>query len=253
MSDPRRLLDEGANDFEAKLLRAGRRDEPSARNRRRVLAGLGLGSVLSTSVVASAGGSKVFSSGALGALRWVGGGAASALAIWAGVQALAPAPAPVKISEPSNRPAVVMAQPRPSEASPAPAAPAEAAPVNDMETSSTAKAVPAPRVAVAAAPERARDSLSAELAALDRARSALSSRDASLALRLLDEYTQRFPKPRLNTEAAVLRIEALSVRGDRASAARLGKEFLARQPNGPYARRVSSLIAEPLPSAKAEP
>lgn len=250
MSDPRRLLDEGANDFEAKLLRAGRRDAPSARNRRRVLAGLGLGSVLSTSVVASAGGSKALSSGALGALRWVGGGAVGVLAVWAGVQAFAPAKAVV--SEPANRPAVALVQPKLALAEATVAPPA--VPENGVEAPSAMKPVPAVRTAApAATQERARDSLSAELAALDRARSALSSRDTQLTLRLLDEYAQRFPKRRLNTEAAVLRIEALAARGDRAGAARLGKEFLARQPNGPYARRVSSLIAEPLPSAKAAP
>jgi hypothetical protein len=250
MSDPRRLLDEGANNFEAKLLRAGRRDAPSARNRRRVLAGLGLGSVLSSSVVASAGGSKVFSSGTLGALRWVGGGAVSVLAVWTGVQAFAPAPA--KVSEPAHRPAMALVQPK--RALPETTLPAPAVPENGAQAPSSVKPSLAARATgPVATQERARDSLSAELAALDRARSALASRDTQLALRLLDEYAQRFPKRRLDTEAAVLRIEALAARGDRASAARLGKEFLARQPNGPYARRVSSLIAEPLPSAKAEP
>jgi TolA-binding protein len=250
MSDPRRLLDQGANDFEAKLLRAGRRDAPSARNRRRVLAGLGLGSVLSTSVVASAGGSKALSSGALGALRWVGGGAVSVLAVWTGVQAFAPAKDVVSHS--ANRPAVALVQ-RAKPASPATTLSAPTVPETSAQAPSAAKPLSAARAAgPAATQERGRDSLSAELAALDRARSALASRDTQLALRLLDEYAQRFPKRRLNTEAAVLRIEALAARGDRASAARLGKEFLARQPNGPYARRVSSLIAEPLPSAKAE-
>lgn len=145
-----------------------------------------------------------------------------------------------------------MVQPKPAlpEATVAP----PAVPEKRAEAPSAVKLLPAARTAAAAATqERARDSLSAELAALDRARSALGSRDTQLTLRLLDEYAQRFPKRRLSTEAAVLRIEALAARGDRASAARLGKEFLARQPNGPYARRVSSLIAEPLPSAKAAP
>jgi hypothetical protein len=249
MNDPRRLLDEGANDFEATLLRAGRRDAPSVRNRRRVLVGLGLGSVLSTSVVASgAGGSKFLSSSTLGALRWVGGGTLGALAVWTSVQALAPAPA--KVREGLPRPALVAAQPNPQVEAPAPTP----LPVSESGVEAPAsKPAPARVSSAPSVQERARDSLSAELAALDRARSALASRDSQQALRLLDEYAQRFPKRRLNTEAAVLRIEALAARGDRASAARLGKEFLARQPNGPYARRVSSLIAEPLPSAKAEP
>ena len=32
--------------------------------------------------------------------------------------------------------------------------------------------------------------------------------------------------------------------GDTARATKLGKDFLARQPNGPYAKRVSSLIGD---------
>jgi hypothetical protein len=259
MSDPRRLLDEGANDFEAKLLRAGRRDAPSHRNRRRVLVGLGLGSVLSASAAASAGGTKFLSTGALNALRWVGGGAVSALAVWTAVEVSAPTPA--KVNQPSSQSAGARqastqpAAPSPSVSQPM-AVPEDAptsVPAASTELSSSAKP-PSPMrgVGAVATQDRAEGGLSAELAALDRARGALTSGDAGLTLRLLDDYGQRFPKRRLSTEAAVLRIEALSARGDQAGAARLGKEFLARQPNGPYARRVRSLIAEPAPSAKAE-
>ena len=49
-------------------------------------------------------------------------------------------------------------------------------------------------------------------------------------------------------EATVLRIEALAASGEKQAAARLGKAFLARDPNGPYARRVRSLIGEIDPS-----
>ena len=42
----------------------------------------------------------------------------------------------------------------------------------------------------------------------------------------------------------MLRIETLVKSGDTAQATRLGKAFLARQPNGPYAKRVSSLIGD---------
>ena len=42
----------------------------------------------------------------------------------------------------------------------------------------------------------------------------------------------------------MLRIETLVARGDQAGASRLGKAFLKRAPNSPYARRVRSLIGE---------
>lgn len=258
MSDPRRLLDEGADSFEARLLRAGQGDAPSARNRRRVMAGLGLSGVLSASVTASSAKASAqgwLSTSAAGGLRWVGGGALSAVAVWAGVHAVTPtAPAPVPAPQRAPMAATLPANPAASEqAREAPSVVAEAdavAPMNEVVRPGAARAVAPQRAATA---EGAQDSLSAELGALDGARRALLNHDASGALRLLDAYERRFPKRRLNTEASVLRIEALAARGDRDSAARMGKAFLARHPNGPYARRVSSLIAEPSSAAKAEP
>jgi hypothetical protein len=88
------------------------------------------------------------------------------------------------------------------------------------------------------------DSLPLELEALDRARSALAAGDASRALELLDEHSTRFPKARLRAESAVLRIEALVASGQKGAAIRLGKQLLTREPNGPYARRVRSLLEQ---------
>jgi hypothetical protein len=252
MTDPRRLVDEGADDFEVRLLRAARRDALSLGGRRRILAGLGFGGVITATLAASTAEAGVRGwASSLGALRWVAGGSVSALAVWAGVQALSPAPV---VKPPSGQVhAVVPARLETADVSGA-AEPSSAPPVveqaaapSQIEKGTLAKAVPTPRV------ERAQDSLQAELSALDQARAALSRRDAAGALRLLDDYAHRFPKRRLDTEATVLRIEALVARGDRTAAARLGKEFLARQPNGPYARRVSSLVADPTRAAKAEP
>jgi TolA-binding protein len=90
----------------------------------------------------------------------------------------------------------------------------------------------------------AKDPLALELAAIDQARGALARGDHALASRLLDRYAARFPKPRLGAEALVLRIETQVASGNRASAERLGKAFLKRNPNSPYARRVRSLIGD---------
>jgi TolA-binding protein len=87
-------------------------------------------------------------------------------------------------------------------------------------------------------------SLTAELTALEGARRALLSHDYSQSLRLLDDYTHRFPKRKLASEATVLRIEALAARGDRDAAARIGRDFLQNHPNGPYAQRVRSVIGD---------
>jgi hypothetical protein len=88
------------------------------------------------------------------------------------------------------------------------------------------------------------DTLPLELQAIDEARGALARGDHALASRLLDRYSTRFPKPRLGAEATMLRIETRVAGGDRAGASRLGKAFLKRAPNSPYARRVRSLIGE---------
>jgi TolA-binding protein len=227
MNDPVRLLEVGANEFEAKLLRAGRSDAIPARSRAQILAGIGIGGLLTAATVAS--GVRAATSKGWLATAGVGAGA---LAIWAGVWSQAPeskpdVPAPVVA--PAVRPA------RPIERTPPPAvAPA-----------------PEPEATPAAAPARPRSaqverdaSLTAELAALEQARGAFLRRDYSQTLRLLDEYAQRFPKRRLGSEATVLRIEALAARGDRQSATRIGRDFLQSQPNGPYAQRVRSVIGD---------
>jgi hypothetical protein len=252
MTDPRRLVDEGADDFEVRLLRAARRDTLSLGGRRRILAGLGFGGVISATLAASTAEAGVRGwASSLGPLRLLAGGSVGALAVWAGVQALSPAP--VAKAPSAHVQVAVPARVEKADVNEA-ALPTSAPPVVEQasapgptEKGGLAKAVSTPRA------ERAQDSLPAELSALDQARAALSRRDASGALRLLDDYARHFPKRRLDTEATVLRIEALVARGDRATAARLGKEFLARQPNGPYARRVSSLVADPTHAAKAEP
>src|SRR5690242_4377794 len=101
MSDPTRLLERGADAFEAKLLRAGRSDQMSAHSRRQILAGIGIGGLLTASTVASG-----VRAAAKGWFAKAGLGAASALAIWAGVRAThpnapeTPAVAPAAVAHP---------------------------------------------------------------------------------------------------------------------------------------------------------
>jgi len=226
MNDPVRLLEVGASSFEAELLRAGRSDAPSAHSRRQILAGIGIGGLLTASTVASG-----VRAAAKGWFTTVGVGAASVVAIWAGVRA---SEAPPVDPVPAVTPVAVAA----ARQAPAPLPVAEPAPAPE----------PVPVVAPAKAPARngpAVDaSLTAELAALEQARGAFLKHDYGQTLRLLDDYSRRFPKRQLASEATVLRIETLSARGDRDSAARLGQSFLQSHPNGPYAQRVKSLIGD---------
>ena len=236
MSDPTRLLDQGADEFEASLLRAGRADAMSSRSRRQILAGIGIGGLLSATTVASG-----VRAAAKGWLAKAGIGAASVLAIWAGVRANHPTPleAPLARSTPAVAPA--------RQAAPAPAAKSRVEPPapEPVATTEPVKAVAPVRAAVEREP-----SLTAELASIEQARRAFLAHDYAQSLKLLDEYTRRFPKRQLASEATVLRIEALAAKGDRDTAARIGRDFLQNHPNGPYAKRVRSVIGDSSPNAR---
>lgn len=238
MSDPQPLLRAGASKFEADLLRAGQADELPSTSRRRIMTGLGIGGgLLSATTIAS--GVNATSAKSIFATLGLGGAisAVSAVAIWAGISALSPAPPP---APPPARAPVVSPSPPPTATAP----PAVTATVTDApdDVAPLAAKAPVPRSA-----ERGTETLSLELAALEQSRAALGRRDYSAALRLLDDYARRFPKRRLDSEATVLRIEALAARGDRAAASRVGNQFLATHANSPYARRVRSLIGDSNP------
>lgn len=94
---------------------------------------------------------------------------------------------------------------------------------------------------------RASMSVSAELAVLDRSHAALAAGEPARALAILDEYMSAFPRGTMGPEATVLRVEALVKAGDRRAAARAAEALLATSPGSPYARRIESLLAMPIP------
>jgi hypothetical protein len=233
VNDPRRLIDEGSTGFESKLLRAGRKDAPAPHNRKRIAAALGVGSVFAASTVAtgaSATGKTWLGLATATAFRLTAGLTAGALAIYAGMRALSPEP-----KAPSAKPIVTETRRAPPSLPKEATAPVASAPPVE-EVSEPVVRRPVASTAV--------DTLSEELAVLDQARRALAKRDYAGALASLDDYTRRFPKRRLSSEATVLRIETLVKSGDVPQATRIGKDFLASQPNGPYAKRVASLIGD---------
>jgi len=238
VTDPKRLIDEGSA-FERELLRAGRKDAVSQRSALAITAALGVAApIAATSALGTAGTAGTASAAASGgklvtvktALAIAGAGAMGALTVWGVIQLVptdAPPPAPrVETKGKLTAPAF---------------AGAKTEPVAPVETAQPEPAkAPAP---IARAPVAAKtDTLPLEFETIDGARSALARGDAQGALALLDRYAKRFPKPRLGAEATVLRIEALAASGRRDEAVRLGKALLTREPRGPYARRVRSLI-----------
>jgi hypothetical protein len=122
----------------------------------------------------------------------------------------------------------------PSEAMPLPAAPPPSAP---------AAALPrAPRAEAKAVLSSA--DLTAELAAIDGARSALTGGDASGALSQLDAYSRTYPRGRLLLEAEVLRIDALARSGQREAAKRRAELFVQRYPKSVLKARVRGYLTE---------
>lgn len=248
MSDPRRLLDDSASEFESRLLVAGQHDGPSAASRRRVMAGLGFGGALSVATVAST--AEASSSGWLSNLghaalkHWGISAALSGAAVWAGVTLFADDGAEAVVKPKGPATTGVLARP------PAPVADvADIARVTPVEPKSDVapllepeESAIAPRSSKGAAANKGGSALSDELAALESSRRALVAGDAKRTLVLLDDYARKFPKARLGTEASVLRIEALMASGDKGRARRLAKDFLTRHTNGPYERRVRSLM-----------
>jgi TolA-binding protein len=238
VKDPERLLDDGANELELTLLQAGDADMPSAQSRQAALAALGLsGALLSAAPPAAAAGSAAISSGArLLAAKWwaIGALVTASGAAGLGYATLRGAPAPTpSVSHVAER------APAPAVAGPA----VEPAP----ESSDRPTAVPSSRERLQPLPSP-RSSSSAgssgiqeQIALIDRARSAVAAHQPGAALAALDEYQRRYPGGVLVQEAALLRIESLLARGDKASAARLGHQFLQRYPRSPMAARVKTL------------
>jgi len=88
------------------------------------------------------------------------------------------------------------------------------------------------------------ESLSAELRLLDVARAAVDARNPEAAQRALDAYAQRFPRGRLEPEAAVLRLAVLVRQGQRSAAQALAARLLASEAYEAYAYRIRSLLRE---------
>ncbi len=236
MTDPTRLIDEaGGDDLEGSLLQLARNEGPSTDGRRKILAAIAAASATSlTTQQAQA--TKAAGKG-LTVAKW-------------GVLAVAAVAIPAAIMLRNTDDSPTLRKPAPS-ALEAPATEVKATP---LAAASGAEgpaplaledlpALPsvAPAAGVAPAAKQAQGSLADEVAQLQKAKLALKAGSAAQALTELGTYAQRFPRPMLGAEAAVLRIEALSQSGDGARAKAQAESFLAKNPNSPYAARLRSL------------
>jgi hypothetical protein len=276
MSDPVRLLQEGADDFELELLRSAQGDAGSDRLMRRTLGAVAAAGTL-TAASAAGQAAVVAKAGGLSLLKWIGIGALAGVGVVTTYAVSRPDPAPAEPARAAVAPVVVargaaVAKSTPGETvtAPAPAgnaadldapAPPPSAPPAAAEPS---PASPTPARAIAAAPAApdgagrpaatepaapreasptdARASLRAEVASLDKARGALGRGDGAGALRELDRHAAEFPRGALGPEATVLRIDALTRTGQRAAAEALAERFLASPAHAAHATRVHSIL-----------
>ena len=255
MTEPRRLLEEGATGIELALLRSARADEPVEGAAERVLLALG-GATLGVGVATSQAAAQALSGSSVS-----GGAYAAAPAMKLGVLAKVGLVALVGVGAVGGGAIVYFMNGRgsaPAEIS-GPRAPAsEHAPVPGGETSSGA-AGELPSATRAAATGRSRESedirgrgnpagadesLRAEIRVLDLARAAVDARDPAAAQHALDGYARRFPQGHLRPEASVLRLAVLVQQHRRAAAKSLGTKLLSSLSFKAYEQRIRSLLRE---------
>jgi hypothetical protein len=280
VSEPTRLRDQGGPG--ALLLGAAADDGPSATSFERTARRLGVaGAVLgATSTVATtaAGGTAAKGAVAGGVIAGAGLGAGSAAGTAAGVASGSVSVLAAKIglafvvsaalvggATIATRPSTKLAQPTtaaPTTTEIAPPTPANAAhegsggarPPESAAKEPTAEATTAPAPSATSpmdtAPKKATpgakgaspDPLRDEVLRLDEARAKLARGDAAGALVSLDQHAREFPRGFLGAEAEVLRVEALFKAGRTDEARARGERLLAREPNGPHAKRLRTLL-----------
>jgi len=237
MTDPTRLIEEAGGDaLEGSLLQLARSEGPSTDGRRKILAAIAAGSA--TSLATQQARAASTTGKGLTVAKW-SILAVAAVAIPAAILLRGGDDASTQVK---SAPSALKAPATEVKATPSPAAPPEAAgpaplALEDLPTLPSV----APGTGTAPSSKQAQGSLADEVAQLQKAKLALKGGSPAQALAELATYGQRFPRPMLGAEAAVLRIEALSQSGDSARAKTLAEGFLAKNPNSPYAARLRSL------------
>jgi hypothetical protein len=229
MNDPERLLDRHDSELAGALLRALKADAPRADSKRRALAAAAFAAATAKSSAGSAAGSLLGS-----AAKWamVGGLLGGTLAGGGALLERRAAPPPLaSVVSPAGARMNELAQ-------------SERVPPPSQRETPRAQELPAPPRPAASSAEPGTD-LREQRLAIEAARQELSAGRADAALAKLDDYRVRFPRLAFHQESIVLRIEALQMRGDHASARSLGRTFLDANPDSPLARRVRSLTRLP--------
>ncbi|HWZ89936.1 MAG TPA: outer membrane protein assembly factor BamD [Polyangiaceae bacterium] len=246
MSDLKLVAPDQPTPLERLLLDAAANEAPSAEQRIRVRAALGL-SVMTVPPPPAARVGRIATFGKV-AIGGVVAASAIALLVLAGVgRKSAPAPhagsaAPIAAPSVPAKPALgntaePVASPLPpvEPASDSPAAGSSAAKSAPKSVASTSGLGKTPAPADSAA------DLSEQLRLIDAARAAVAAGNASAASQALASYGAKFPHGSFGQEAAVLRIETFDLQGNHAQATALARSFLAQHPNSPHVSLVQRI------------
>ena len=242
MSDLKLVAPNQPSPLERLLLDAAANESPSAEQRMRVRAALGLSVVTAPAApVARAGRAASLGKAAIGSA--VVASAVVALLLSGMLHKPVPAPLPL-LAAPTSVPS-----PAPQLQAPAAAEPV-ASPLPPVESASNSAATPSlPKVAVRSvssvsktpAPADSATDSGEQLLLIDAARSAVAAGNASAAAQALSTYSAKFPRGSFGQEAAVLRIETVDLSGNHTQAASLARTFLAQHPNSPHVSLVQRI------------
>jgi hypothetical protein len=260
----RRLVDGEGTAKERLLLQAGIDEAPASRTgRERTLLALGI-VASATTLASSAPAAAEVGRGLVAAhAKWLIFGVAGAAAAVSGIE-MATSPVTVPLVAPSvatsyRRPSTqplpiaANASAAPRAPSPNPSSPAISprAARNDARAAvdspnQPAIAVPAPErdaeLRHSSEAQAAPSGLVAQVAALDRARTALRAGRARESMTLLDSFDRTYPGSTLAPEATVLRVSALLTLGRRAQATKLVQSYCRLGGRDAYGQRLVALV-----------
>lgn len=244
MTDPVRLMDQGATDLERALIDSAAEEMPSGALSKRMLVGLtsaaALGAASTTTAYAA-----TKSATALSTIKWGLGGIAALALGWGGYVASQDDATSSDAKNPVSQGSAPRAPQSAERATNGEGTADEtnaAAPASMDEAAKGAATIEEPLAPARSPSSRAAasepDQLRAELSLLDRARSALKNGDADGALSAVSAYERKFPQGALRQEATVLKVEALKARGSAGQADALVEDFLKKNPDSAHKTRL---------------
>jgi len=261
MSELKRWADEGAPEAIERLLKAAESEQPSLASLANTLTRVGIAATVTSGAgVSGAAAASALSSG-VAATKLTGLAIVASLAKWAvlgsAVGGVGVAAYTLTNDEPASAPPPMVAAPQ------APAA-SVAAPALQHHSTPSAKFAPnaeparslAPRASstprpVRSPPDIPRDAvadaipaetLAAEIAGIDRARSLIGAGRYSAASAALDDYERRFPRHHFAPEVLYLRMQAALGSGRSDEARGLARSLLARYPTSPQSEKAKRLL-----------